>query len=168
MSQILSIFKTRPDASIPTFGTEQSSCFDICACLLDVERVKAYTRMNEPVELYCNHDYLEIPAEFRVLIPTGLIFDIPKGHSVRIYPRSGLSFKNGLVTQNCVGIVDSDYVEECFIMLKNDSLVRQTITHGMRIAQGELVKDAEYVLMEAADRPSQKTDRNGGFGSTGV
>lgn len=74
----------------------------------------------------------------------------------------------GLVTQNCEGIVDSDYVEECFVMLKNDSLSRVTITHGMRIAQGELVKDNEYVIMESLERPQQRTNRTGGFGSTGV
>ena len=166
--QILSVFKVRPEANIPTFATDGSSCFDLNACIMGLEKVKAYSRMNTPIELYCNHDYLEVPAEFRVLIPTGLIFDIPKGHSMRIHARSGLSFKNGLVMQNAEGIVDSDYVEECFIILKNDSLTRQTITHGMRIAQGELVRHEEYVLLESADRPSPKTDRNGGFGSTGV
>ena len=165
---MLKIYKTHGDAVVPQFATDQSACFDICACLKGMEKIKAYSRMNKPIELYCNVDHLEIPAEFRVLIPTGLIFDIPEGYSVRIYPRSGLSFKNGLVTQNCEGIVDSDYVEECFILLKNDSLVRQTITHGMRIAQGELVRNEDYVIVESLDRPHKRTTRNGGFGSTGV
>ena len=165
---MLKIYKTHGDAVVPQFATDQSACFDICACLKGMENIKAYSRMNKPIELYCNVDHLEIPAEFRVLIPTGLIFDIPEGYSVRIYPRSGLSFKNGLVTQNCEGIVDSDYVEECFILLKNDSLVRQTITHGMRIAQGELVKNEDYVIVETPERPRKRTTRDGGFGSTGV
>tara|TARA_R110000868_G_scaffold142405_1_gene359741 strand:+ start:733 stop:1107 length:375 start_codon:yes stop_codon:yes gene_type:complete len=123
--------------------------------------------MNQPIELDCM-DKIDIPAEFRVLIPTGLIFDIPEGHSIRIYPRSGLSFKMGLVTQNCEGIVDSDYVEECFLLLKNDSLSRVTITHGMRVAQAELVRNHDYVIMESLERPQKRTSRNGGFGSTGV
>jgi dUTP pyrophosphatase len=163
---MLKVYKTNPSAIIPSFATEGSACFDLCACLAG-QKIKCYNRMNEPVELDCI-DRIEIPAEFRVLVPTGLIFDIPDGHSVRIYPRSGLSFKMGLVTQNCEGIVDSDYVEECFVMLKNDSLSRVTITHGMRIAQGELVKDNEYVIMESLERPQQRTNRTGGFGSTGV
>lgn len=165
---MLSIYRMNKEAVLPQFATDQSACFDICACLKGTEKVKAYSRMNEPIELYCNVDSLEIPAEFRVLIPTGLIFDIPEGYSVRIYPRSGLSFKNGLVTQNCEGIVDSDYVEECFILLKNDSLARQTITHGMRIAQGELVRNEDYLLLETPERPQKRTTRDGGFGSTGV
>lgn len=165
---MLKVFKTNPNAIIPTFATAESACFDLYACLKGVEKIKCYTRMNEPIELDCV-DKIEIPAEFRVLIPTGLIFDIPQGHSVRIYPRSGLSFKFGLVTQNCEGIVDSDYVEECFLLLKNDSLSRVTIDHGMRVAQGELVKNYGYNLIMLSDeRPQKRTTRNGGFGSTGV
>jgi dUTP pyrophosphatase len=163
---LLKIYKSNPAAIIPSFATDQSACFDICACITG-QKIKCYTRMNQPIELDCI-DKVDVPAEFRILIPTGLIFDIPEGYSIRIYPRSGLSFKNGLVTQNCEGIVDSDYVEECFILLKNDSLVRQTITHGMRIAQGELVKNEDYVIVETPERPQKRTSRDGGFGSTGV
>ena len=165
---MLKVFKTNANAVTPSFATEESACFDLCACLKGVEKIKGYSRMNESIDLYCNVDSLEIPAEFRVLIPTGLIFDIPEGHSVRIYPRSGLSFKIGLVTQNCEGIVDSDYVEECFLLLKNDSLSRVTINHGMRVAQGELVKNHDYLIAESLERPQKRTTRNGGFGSTGV
>jgi dUTP pyrophosphatase len=164
----LNIFRINSEASMPRFATDQSACFDLCACLKGVSKIKGYSMMNEPIDLYCNVDSFEIPIEFRVLVPTGLIFDIPPGYSIRIHPRSGLSFKNGLVTQNAEGIVDSDYVEECFIMLKNDSLQRQTITHGMRIAQAELVRDIDYTIFETLVKPSLKTDRNGGFGSTGV
>lgn len=163
---MLRIFKTNLAATIPSFATEQSACFDLCACITG-QKIQCYTRMNEYVELDCI-DKIEIPAEFRALIPTGLIFDIPDGHSVRIYPRSGLSFKKGLVTQNCEGIVDSDYVDECYILIKNDSLARITITHGMRIAQGELVKNHEYVIAESLEKPLKRTTRIGGFGSTGV
>jgi len=164
---MLKAFKVNPNAVIPSFATEQSACFDLTACLLGVEKIKAYTRTNEAIELYCT-DRVEIPAEFRVLIPTGLIFDIPENHSVRVHPRSGLSFKNGLVTQNAEGIIDSDYVEECFVMLKNDSLHRITIEHGMRIAQAEMVRNLDYTIFESLEKPGKKTTRNGGFGSTGV
>lgn len=164
---MLTIYKCNPNATIPTFATEQSACFDLSACLMGVEKIKCYTRMNEPLELYCT-DRVEIPAEFRVLIPTGLIFSIPNGHSVRVHPRSGISFKIGLVTQNCEGIIDSDYTDECFILIKNDSLSRITITHGMRIAQAEMVKTMRYSITEELHKPQQRTTRIGGFGSTGV
>ena len=38
-----------------------------------------------------------------VLIPTGLIFDIPEGYSVRLHSRSGLRWKDGIYLTNCEG-----------------------------------------------------------------
>jgi dUTPase len=38
----------------------------------------------------------------------------------------------------------------------------------MRIAQAELVRNHDYVIMESLERPKKRTSRNGGFGSTGV
>jgi dUTP pyrophosphatase len=46
-----------------------------------------------------------------MLIPTGLIADIPEGFSVRIHSRSGLAFKQGVYLTNCEGVIDSDYVD---------------------------------------------------------
>ena len=39
--------------------------------------------------------------------------------------------------------------------------------HNERICQGELFKDQPCILEEVKDRPQTKTDRDGGFGSTG-
>lgn len=164
----LGVFKKSEHAIIPSFATEQSACFDLSACLLKCEKIVGYSMMNEKIELYCNTDYVEIPIDFRALIPTGLIFDIPKDHSIRVHPRSGLALKSGLIMQNCEGIIDSDYVEECMVMIRNDSLTRLTITHGMRIAQAELVPTLRYSFNQIDGKPDRKTDRNGGFGSTGV
>jgi dUTP pyrophosphatase len=43
------------------------------------------------------------PPQERALIPTGLIFDIPEGYSIRIHPRSGMALKYGLILANCRG-----------------------------------------------------------------
>ena len=64
-----------------------------------------------------------------MLIPTGLIFDIPKNHYVRLYARSGNAFKKGLVLANSVGIIDSDYVDEVKIMLHNISDMNNVINN---------------------------------------
>jgi dUTPase len=42
------------------------------------------------------------------------------------------------------------------------------VKHGDRIAQGELMKNLDYTIEECYTAPLQKTDRVGGFGSTGV
>ena len=45
----------------------------------------------------------------RVLIPTGLRFEIPNGLEGQLRPRSGLALKNGLTLLNAPGTIDSDY-----------------------------------------------------------
>jgi dUTP pyrophosphatase len=107
------------------------------------------------------------PGE-RAAIPTGIIMDIPKGHSVRIHSRSGLAFKNGLVLVNGEGVVDSDFVDEVMLLVLNVSRVGITIGEGDRIAQAELIQNLPYEIVQITERPTIKTDRIGGFGSTGV
>jgi dUTP pyrophosphatase len=94
--------------------------------------------------------------------------DIPQGYSVRLHARSGTSLKQGLVLANAEGVIDSDYVEEVFVMLHNISGNAVTINHGDRVAQAELVKNVEYSVEETPARPLPKTNRQGGFGSTGI
>ena len=102
-----------------------------------------------------------------MLVPTGLIFDIPVGYSVRLYPRSSLALKQGLTLANNVGIIDCDYVQPVYMMVHNISGYQQFVTDGERICQAELVQEKPYVMMEVHERPERKTDRDGGFGSTG-
>ena len=96
-----------------------------------------------------------------------MILDIPKNHSVRLYPRSSLALKYGLTLANNVGIIDSDYVEPVYMMIYNISGYQQFVTNGERICQAELVLEKQHVLLELDERPERKTDRDGGFGSTG-
>ena len=42
------------------------------------------------------------------------------------------------------------------------------INNSDRIAQGELIRDLSYNIEEISSPPEQKTNREGGFGSTGV
>ena len=100
------------------------------------------------------------------MIPTGLILNIPSGYSVRIHPRSGISFRRGLSLANCEGVIDHDYVEEVFVSIINNSSEPQMVGHNERIAQAELVRNKHYQIKETNNRP-ERTTRDGGFGSTG-
>jgi dUTPase len=53
-------------------------------------------------------------------------------------------------------------------MLHNISNDKLYIYNGDRIAQAEMIRCELYDIAETAERPAQKTDRSGGFGSTGV
>jgi dUTP pyrophosphatase len=164
----LNVFKTNPNIVLPRFGTKQAACFDISFQAEGKSTYSGYNSFNAPFTRSLSSGSIRIMPGDRILVPTGLIFDIPEGYSVRIHPRSGLSYKQGLILANLEAVIDSDYIQETFILLTNRSEVDQTINNGDRIAQAELVKKEEYVLWEIMEAPTQKTDRIGGLGSTGV
>jgi dUTP pyrophosphatase len=164
----LSIYKTHPNIVLPKFATKQSACFDLSFQSAGKYQFKGYNQYNAPYTRQISNGKVRIMPGDRAMLPTGLIFDIPEGYSVRIHPRSGLSFKQGLVLANMEAVIDSDYVEETFILIANLSDVDYSILDGDRIAQAELIKQEEYALWEIFDAPIKKTDRNGGLGSTGV
>ena len=148
----LSIWKVHPAVVLPKLHTEQSACFDIAYQGVTKGQYTGYSKMNKPFTRPMTNGITLSPGD-RVLVPTGLIMDIPKGYSVRIHPRSGLSLKQGLVLANAQGVIDADYVEEVFVMLTNMTENTITIKDGDRVAQGELVKVEEYTIEETAIRP---------------
>jgi dUTP pyrophosphatase len=164
----LNVYKTHPDIVLPRFATKQAACFDLSFQAAGKMEYSGYNCYNAPFTRILSNGSIKIMPGDRILIPTGLIFDIPEGHSVRIHPRSGLSYKQGLILANLEAVIDSDYVQETFILLTNRADIDQTINNGDRIAQAEMIKSEEYVLWEIFNAPGQKTDRDGGLGSTGV
>lgn len=164
----LKIYKTFPGIELPKYATEQSACFDLSFQSIGKFEYTGYSGMNKKITRPFKDGRLYVNAAERIMIPTGLIFDIPKGYSVRVYARSGLSLKQGLTLVNAEGIIDSDYVEETFVLMTNLSTVGQWLSPGDRIAQAELVKCEIPKIEEIKTRPTVKTDRKGGMGSTGV
>lgn len=167
-------------SEIPTYATEHSACFDLRANFDGTGVIKTYSDANResriitsvPVNV-SDKDNLDarqlvLFPGMRAMIPTGLIFDIPVGWSLRIYARSGLSLKNGISLANSEGVIDSDYTQELFILLRNNSNANVQISHGDRIAQGEFVPVSHGTMFEVTDEIQQKTSRSGGMGSTGV
>lgn len=164
----LGVFCLHDDVEIPSLATEKSACFDIKAYLKKDSTVLAYNQYNRKKELVLETNSLEMLPGWRYLIPSGMIFDIPSGFYVKVHPRSGNALKKGLITANNVGIVDEDYVEECNCIMRTVSHDPITIEHGDRIAQAELRKTESFEIGRIDNRPEQKTDRDGGFGSTGT
>lgn len=169
MNLVVRYFKLHSQAREPVYSTEGSACFDISACLVDDERVMMLDRYNTalPNNRVKNKSLIMYPKS-RALVPTGLIFDIPLAHSIRIHPRSGLAWKKGITLSNCQAVIDSDYVEQTFVMLLNTTNKEFEIVDGDRIAQGELVRDCLVEFEALSQPPLAKTNRMGGLGSTGV
>lgn len=163
----MNVFKTRDRAQIPSYATIGSACFDVQACLEDGERIKAYDAWNKEVPILVKKGKIVIQPMQRVLIPTGLIFDIPVNHVMEMFIRSSVATKRGLTLVNSIGIIDSDYVDETHIIVHNisDSLVH--VHDGDRLAQCRLASVTQQEMKEVKKKPGIKTDRKGGIGSTG-
>ncbi len=145
----IKVNRLRDDVKLPTYATEGSACFDI------------YANMS--------HYKANLESGDTVVIPTGLRFEIPEGHVMMIYSRSGHGFKNNVRLSNCVGVIDSDYRGEVMVKLTCDfgnaeaSLV---VKDGDRIAQGMIIPTYKVDFQEAVVL-SETVRSSGGFGSTG-
>jgi dUTP pyrophosphatase len=101
------------------------------------------------------------------MIWTDIKVDMGEGFVLKIYPKSGLATKRGLVLKNTIGVVDADYYGNpandgnIGIMLWNTSGSLQEIQIGEKIAQG--IFERYYIV----DNDGADGDRMGGFGSTG-
>jgi len=109
-----------------------------------------------------------IPAGETKIVPTGLYMEIPEGYEILVFPRSGVSLKTGLRIANSVGKIDSDYRNELGIIIWNASNLDYMINVGERIAQITLYQPPKFEWESVPSREYlSKTNRTGGFGSTG-
>jgi len=100
----------------------------------------------------------------RVTIKTGISLEIPEEYVGLIWPRSGMSVKNGIDV--LAGVVDSGYRGEIMVCLLNTSKKWMDIKEGDRIAQILFQEVPHFQLQEV--EMLQNSDRGeGGFGSTG-
>jgi len=106
------------------------------------------------------------PGE-RVLVPTGLVLEIPPGCEGQVRPRSGLALRHGIGVLNSPGTIDSDYRGEVGVILVNLGEAPFPVRRGDRIAQLVFARVETVEWDEAEDLAG--SDRGaGGFGSTGV
>jgi dUTP pyrophosphatase len=133
---------------LPSYETQDAAGMDLRAAVPE----------NEPLILKVGK---------RLLVPTGLVMEIPKGHEGQIRPRSGLAFKNGITCLNTPGTIDADYRGEVMVLLINHGEKTFKIERGMRIAQMVIAPVMQVQISEGS--LASETDRgSGGFGSTGV
>ncbi|MEA2600514.1 MAG: dUTP pyrophosphatase [Acidobacteriota bacterium] len=106
------------------------------------------------------------PGE-RLLVPTGLVLEIPPGWEGQVRPRSGLALRHGIGVVNAPGTIDSDYRGEVAVILINLGEAPFAIQRGDRIAQ-LVIAPVATVEWEEADTLDRSARGAGGFGSTGV
>ena len=109
---------------------------------------------------------LVIAPQQRVLVPTGLVLEIPEGFEGQVRPRSGLALKFGVTVLNAPGTIDADYRGEVGVLLINHGDKAFEVTRGMRIAQLVIAPCLRAHLVESRSL-SQTARGTGGYGSTG-
>lgn len=136
--------KLDPRAIIPGYAHEGDACFDLHAL-----------------------EGGEVGAHSAFTVRTGLAFEIPEGHVMLIYSRSGHGFKSGIRLVNAVGVIDASYRGEVDVGLRNDTPLRFDFEAGARIAQAMIIPVQAVEFQEV--RELSRTQRGyGGFGSSGT
>ena len=144
--------KLNAHAITPTYGSDGAGCFDLYACLPDPHQSVWPTVGGAPLK-----------------VRTGIAVEVPPGHVMLMFSRSGHGVNYAIRLANCVGVIDSDYRGEIIIALMRDSYTSSgdiSVRHGDRIAQAIILPYPRVELEEVIDL--SETGRGvGGFGSTG-
>ena len=98
-----------------------------------------------------------------VVVPTGVAVQLPASCVGLIWPRSGMSMKNGVATM--AGVIDSDYRGEVKVILTKVTKGRVEIEPGRAIAQ-LLVQPVEFVVPRQVDELGDTFRADRGFGSS--
>ena len=105
-----------------------------------------------------------VPAHDKVLVNTGIAFQIPMGYYGQIAPRSGLALHHHIHVG--AGVVDPDYTSPVQVLLLNFSSQNHAVEVNHHIAQLILEKIAYPILCEVLQISLTEYGAHG-FGSTG-
>ncbi len=142
----LKIKKLHPDAVVPQYQTAGAACFDLHAV---------------------SDGYVDDIAHPNCTFPVGLAFEVPEGHVMLIFSRSGHGFNKDVRLANCVGVIDADFRGPVSVKLTADIQGCLGVKVGDRIAQAMIVPipRVEFEVVEELTTTERGT---GGFGSTGA
>lgn len=138
------IKKLHKEAVTPKYSTDGAACFDIHSLTEGVVMPNA--------GLVCD---------------TGLAFEVPQGHAMFVFSRSGHGFKQAMRLANAVGVIDADFRGQIRVKLTVDCQIPVTISKFDRVAQA-LILPVEQVNFIVTDELSSTDRGQGGFGSTGA
>jgi dUTP pyrophosphatase len=156
----LIIKKLSPTSITPTYGTVDAAGLD----------------------LYADSNYI-IKSGSRQCVSTGIALEWssntdsnadsntnpdsnPENYYLRIAPRSGLAYKNGIDVG--AGVIDYGYRGEIKIILFNHGDTDFVVASGDRVAQAILTRIIRFDEIIESDVLTNTSRGSGGFGSTGT
>jgi len=143
----LRFVKCHPDAVSPSYNYPTDSGFDLHST-----------------------ESTMIPGLSRMVVGTGLKFNIKDGYEIQIRPKSGLALKQGLTVLNTPGTIDSGYDGEVKVILYNSTQNIIKVDKGQKIAQACVcpVANGRWINPVEVSEISGKDRGDKGFGSTGI
>ena len=148
------------------YADEGSSGMDVRAVISPEDEDGVATRSGSDDATDEMVSFVDIPAGGRRLIHTNIYAACPKGYELQVRPRSGLALKHGITVLNTPGTIDSSYRGEVGVILINHGTESFRVFAGDRIAQLVLAPIAVCKWYKVDELPT--SDRDGGFGHTGV
>jgi dUTP pyrophosphatase len=129
------------------------------------------TPLSAGVDFFVPEDFQQryvMPNE-SILIPSGIKVDVPNGHALIAFNKSGVAVKKSLVMGACV--VDEDYQGEVHLHLINVGHEGVMVAPGDKLAQFLLIPVSYATLQEVPPDSLHNTETqrgDGAFGSTGT
>lgn len=135
----------------------------------DVKSPSRGTLQSAGIDFYIPNDFIRrflSPGE-NAFIPSGIKVNVPSGHALIAFNKSGVATKKGLYVGACV--VDEDYQGEVHIHITNVGDKTQEIFPGDKIMQFILIPvlysaPIEVPIDQLYDGTTERGE--GGFGST--
>lgn len=156
----LNVQKTYPDAILPEYGHKGDACIDLAV-------TRIIKKDGDKFEII-DFETIIIEPDETIMFDTGLVFEIPDGYEMKMYPRSSLGIKKDVRLANTVAIIDSAYRGEIRVVLRNSSKKPVIINYGERVVQIQL-KPVPRVIINEVPYISANTERGiNGIGSTGL
>ena len=135
----------------------------------DVKTPSRGTSKSAGIDFYTPNDMNPIllgPGE-DALIPSGIKAQVPPGHALVAFNKSGVATKNKLTKG--AEVVDEDYTGEIHIHVFNSGKTTSMINPGQKLIQFILIGMNYENIEEVESLDEIETERGaGGFGSTGV
>lgn len=158
--------KLKPNATIPTQGSEYAAGYDLYACLDEPIAIQPHETVKIGTGIAITPPKVSCSVPWNNYSNTQKIIDTGINTFGAIFARSGLATKKGLRPANCVGVCDIDYTGEYIVPLHNDTNIPQTVEPNERIAQLVFIPYITDTWQEVSEL--KETQRgNGGFGSSG-
>lgn len=126
---------------------------------------KAHDR-NTGFDVFNNEASMVIWPDEKRKIKLGFAIELPEGYVALIQEKSGMAFKNGLITIG--NVIDATYRGECHAIVWNTGDRPITIELGTKVAQMLIMPCYTGSAYRVVDELSESTRGEDGFGSTGL